>query len=902
MNVRSATFYGTLTAISLPFFLLYILGTLHYVTVHEENTCNMTFMFEYSQYVRITLNKKVENQFPKFSLYSYAEGFVTERHRRMHFSGIPVLFVPGNAGSFKQVRSLASVALRISINEWTPYHFDFFTVDLAEDYSALYGGVLMEKTLYISHCIQRILAIYNGKIKNIIIIGHSMGGIVAKGSVLLTDNSHPGQVNMLITLAAPHVPLLMIDGTLDEYYRNLKNVSHRLKESGTTIISISGGSKDMLVTASQAIDPIADINIVTTNIANVWTSVDHLCILWCKQLMMSIVRALFDCVDSTKPPAQIIADSEERLKVMSYHLLRSSMGKKYSNFKATVELYGGVWIENIRRQYVWSAKKYMADKSRNHEVYLMIRILNPWNRLTIETFSLDSSEWLFTCSAFSVEGNSRICKWGWNLTNFTRSSPDILRHRKRKVVDLNLNEINRPSVTHVVIRVPRRSLQQNAIIHVDSYSNNQRNIQLNEKIPFLGRFFGLSKFDPIKFHRGNVRYYVAIPNILDSVSIKLEDIECEDDFTDIHHAMIELLEPWNPDIGQFKFFTDRDNGPKVMRLQTAHKMSNVTPILRMTLDPMCSYTFDIQRSGLIERVLCLVRDRWPILYTVIVSLLILAIGIRVDHGQKGVKITTVTMIFGVYLGIGLEMAVAWTVLFVLTTATCVAVILFGSVAHSVAIRFLARTITFSMTWSDWILGGLNQLPLVTTVLLLSLIPATCGALAMLISVFLYFLKLTNMYEDYLEQLFMASLRHFNILPRSKSGSNDQNNSSSAKEQIINQLVLFLTWCFAALPAIPSVLIWAKNFRYEKRLTSENPVLLTCWVVMTTCGTLGILRIPSSLDGIRSRTLATILYCLSLFILSTTNSENSTYYQQWMAPFIAVAIAIVTIDSIVPRNY
>ena len=40
--------------------------------------------------------------YPRFRLYAYGEGFVTERLRRMYFSGIPVLFIPGNAGSHEQ--------------------------------------------------------------------------------------------------------------------------------------------------------------------------------------------------------------------------------------------------------------------------------------------------------------------------------------------------------------------------------------------------------------------------------------------------------------------------------------------------------------------------------------------------------------------------------------------------------------------------------------------------------------------------------------------------------------------------------------------------------------------------------------------------------------------------------
>lgn len=48
------------------------------------------------------MDNEIEELYPRYGLYAYGEGFVTEKLRRMYFSGIPVLFVPGNAGSHEQ--------------------------------------------------------------------------------------------------------------------------------------------------------------------------------------------------------------------------------------------------------------------------------------------------------------------------------------------------------------------------------------------------------------------------------------------------------------------------------------------------------------------------------------------------------------------------------------------------------------------------------------------------------------------------------------------------------------------------------------------------------------------------------------------------------------------------------
>ena len=43
------------------------------------------------------------------------------------------------------VRSLGSVAFRRAIDKQKKYHFNFFSVDLAEEYSGLYGPALQDQ-------------------------------------------------------------------------------------------------------------------------------------------------------------------------------------------------------------------------------------------------------------------------------------------------------------------------------------------------------------------------------------------------------------------------------------------------------------------------------------------------------------------------------------------------------------------------------------------------------------------------------------------------------------------------------------------------------------------------------------------------------------------------------------
>lgn len=183
----------------------------------------MTYMFEYPQFVvRISvctgqkpcnfqnfqrISTKADKRFYKYGLYAYSEGRSTERARNMQFNGIPVLFIPGNAGSFKQgrdldfsivqilikplfaVRSLASVALRKSLSSRPGFHFDYFTVDLNEELSALNGGVVFEQQLYVNNSIYHILELYKNvenSPKSVVLIAHSMVSKVVKSLRTIT--------------------------------------------------------------------------------------------------------------------------------------------------------------------------------------------------------------------------------------------------------------------------------------------------------------------------------------------------------------------------------------------------------------------------------------------------------------------------------------------------------------------------------------------------------------------------------------------------------------------------------------------------------------------------------------------------------------------------------------------
>ncbi|XP_011701617.1 PREDICTED: GPI inositol-deacylase isoform X2 [Wasmannia auropunctata] len=812
----------------------------------------------------------------------------------MHFTGIPVLFIPGNAGSHEQVRSIASVSFRKSRE--TSFHFDFFTVSFSKDLSALYGGVLMEQTVYVSHCIKAILALYRGKMDKVVLIGHSMGGMIAKGALLLAPNMDPSFASIIINLATPHTPSLVLDSTFANYYYELERHMHKIKDAGVKVVSIGGGPRDILVPAMQAYDRVADINVLSTSVPAVWRSTDHLSILWCKQLVLVIVRSLFDSVDYSSKPPKITSSPDLKMKSLSYHFLQHTSGKKLHHYEEKVQFEAdGEWMSVPKQQYVWDNKK----GTKKSFVYLAVELFQESDFLTIDAINVQNKDWLFVCSALKKQGQKKICEWGWNLTNKTRLLPDPL-HRTRRTVDLDLKEIKYPHVTHAIVKLTPDDLEKQLTINFDSYLYNDRIVPTRNKFLQPKYFLGLRRLNVFQLVKGSVRYYITLPYFLDAVTIELKSPNCNKHI----HGIVELLESSNVGFIQSRIFTDKDGGPKTMKMQTVCERSDDTTSLRVTLDPECIYMISMQPDGIIDKISCRIRDRWPLLYMVIISVLLHLVSIRLQHFSDALPSIVVTIILSFVFNVAYEVCIALCIIIISAIGVCFSVIFLGSFAHGIAVRFLARAITLPVTWSDWLLSGLDQLPTIIIAFTVFLISTTCAALGMLISVFLYFLKLTRMYEDYLEDMLLAPLRQFDWFKRLKRMRREEENDESSVSQrkisreISDCLVLFLLYSFVAIPAIPSVLVWAKNFRYDRRLSTEDLVLFISWSILASCSLLDIVQysfVPR-IKGYRSLILSNILRFTSWVILSMTAAPRPSFYQWCMPPITAAAMALLTLNS------
>ncbi|RZF49031.1 hypothetical protein LSTR_LSTR011393 [Laodelphax striatellus] len=575
-----------LIGVCLMLFALYIIGFNNYLKNYEENKCEMTYMFEYPQYVRISLPINVTIQFRRYGLFAYSEGRFTERAREMKFSGIPVLFIPGNSGSLKQVRSLASVSLRKSLSSHSPFHFDFFSVDLNEEYMGLFGGFLNDQTRFVHHCIERIFSLYKrNKPESIVIIGHSMGGIIAKG-LYLDPDFDPSQVRLMISLATPHSPALVMDTYMAEYYQSLADLPPLNKT--VTLISVGGGVRDLLIRSGLTHTADAHIAVTSTQVPDVWLSTDHLSILWCKQLVLVLIRALFDSIS---------ADPNHREKVFNYHMLNRSAGKDLdtSHHADKVLLWDGVskagaWPQNTAGRTTASYPTGVAETT-NH--LLALDDLSQGSILDVLTVNHRNKDWLFACKAGTSADQLLLCTWGDNLSAMARIAPT--RQLKRKVARLDLVELKKAGHTHVVARI--LPTNQPVKIHFDLHSAYERSLTPTS----LPRWISFMSTTLIKETAPKaLRYTISLPglqSIWQAYRLLVQTVNCSD--ID-HQTVVSFVVPWSND-GNSKviliallfseFIKIFLHSSKPVRIPAV-----MDPYIDLTLDPLCTYSVKIESS------------------------------------------------------------------------------------------------------------------------------------------------------------------------------------------------------------------------------------------------------------------------------------------------------------------
>ncbi|KAI8903193.1 hypothetical protein EDD86DRAFT_250600 [Gorgonomyces haynaldii] len=213
----------------------------------------------------------------------------------LKLNGLPVLFIPGNAGNYKQVRSFGAVAQRVKLWEKTVPNMDIFTIDTKYELSAFDPQFLMDQAFYCNEAIEYILGLYNNTghtPEAVYVVGHSMGGIVAR--YMLQLSNYKNNILNIVTLATPHrEPPFYLRRDMFEFYNSLRNTLNQ-----TTLVSVAGGTRDTLIDSGLShtdtiFGPKHAFTVYTTGMPGVWSSCDHEGMVWCDQLLTTISRSIY---------------------------------------------------------------------------------------------------------------------------------------------------------------------------------------------------------------------------------------------------------------------------------------------------------------------------------------------------------------------------------------------------------------------------------------------------------------------------------------------------------------------------------------------------------------------------------------------------------------------------------
>jgi hypothetical protein len=197
-------------------------------------------------------------------------------------------------------------------------------VDFNEEFSAFHPSTLRDQSLYVSKAIQHILELYpagHPASQKITLVGHSMGGIVARHAVTQRNDS---SVSGIITMSTPHlVPPVTFERGMQELYDEIDAYWKTWSSTETqptakisqsilpVLVSICGGTADTQISSDSCAltvdhawsDSTANRSnridngtfaVFTTGMEGIWTGVDHQAMVWCDQIRRTVATTLLD--------------------------------------------------------------------------------------------------------------------------------------------------------------------------------------------------------------------------------------------------------------------------------------------------------------------------------------------------------------------------------------------------------------------------------------------------------------------------------------------------------------------------------------------------------------------------------------------------------------------------------
>ncbi|KAG5442170.1 GPI inositol-deacylase [Clonorchis sinensis] len=294
----------------------------------EVNRCFMSYMALKPVLKEQSVDIAGDDGLGAYKLYRYCSGQCGPVARRY---GFPILFLPGTRGSYKTIRSLAS-SQDYFMHGADQLPFDYFAIDHNEDLTALSGDAVERQSRFTKIVIDIILSMYRGTMdppQSVLLVGHSLG-VISVLNLLSNPEFDQRKIITVFALAGPLLdPIFSPGPRMDLVYDKIGRyfftlVSNSSSSSSFVLLSLTGGSPDFLVPDMLGrIDfRFTELNVLslsTSAVSYAWAPCDHLCILWCRQLVYALTSALLDMKFTS--PAVDLLPAPIRLRLLQQRLI-----------------------------------------------------------------------------------------------------------------------------------------------------------------------------------------------------------------------------------------------------------------------------------------------------------------------------------------------------------------------------------------------------------------------------------------------------------------------------------------------------------------------------------------------------------------------------------------------------
>ncbi|KPM06219.1 GPI inositol-deacylase-like protein, partial [Sarcoptes scabiei] len=310
------------------------------------------------------------------------------------------------------------------------------------------------------------------------------------------------KIALVLSLATPHsypdklIKAIIYDWKSFDYHRQ-NHIQFQLARANQldslNMVSIGGSFNDHIIRPDLIelnTNHYFDRSISTTAIPDVWISTDHLCIVWCNQLVIKLNQMFFDL---TEPESLVFKQSsDERQKIIDFHLVNKYLAGEYPRYliPTRINFSGPIEWKELEERFT----RIHFPKQVIRQINYLIR-LNPKESIVVCIEGRLQFDMITACSIHQSSIDHYNNKewyddqiYSTNLINQMRSVPNSNVKLEQNIGYFSADELLNSNYTHLIIHL--RSSQSPYTIIVDRFTTILRHRTIN--LPnFFETLFGL---------------------------------------------------------------------------------------------------------------------------------------------------------------------------------------------------------------------------------------------------------------------------------------------------------------------------------------------------------------------------------------------------------------------------